>query len=1090
MPDNRASYTVVLNTDGSAQVKGDLAAVTEWAQKSAAQTSAAYDKTASAAENASAREIAAAKRAEDAERRRMAATAQRISDTLDPTARPTRDFQAESARAGAALKSGLIGQAQYDTYLLKLKKDLEDTTRGMKEHGGILGLNRAQYITAQSAVLRFSDSVIAGRSPLTALSLESHKLVEIMSMGEGGMAAALTQVSALFNPMVIGAAALTIGLVAGAAAGYAYSERLDVMSRAADGFGRTSQLTGAQLLDTAAKHAEAGQISVAAAGEIETAILRQTRTSDAALGQAIDIAQRFADAMGIDVAKAAEQLGKSLADPARAADELTMRFGYLTQAQVEHIHQLMEQNRLTEAQSSLLANLDNSLDKAGEHVNALTRAFRALMAAMSDGWNNLGQSIDHAMGVYTDAEKIADLQGKIAAQQQYLQTPGHYDLFSNDNTVRQQITDEQKQLAGMLKPQQDARANQLGSQAREIASKYGLDAGVQPKLEQLKTELATLQDAQRAGQHVNADTLDALNHAIRTFMTPEQKRIAEQTARAALRQAAPHSAAREAAGQQLMDATTSGQVVTEAGARTLAEERGLQALGHAGKGAGAGRAETARRNAEAMNVEAAAALHLADAYLQGDAAALKAEAYRKAATDATRKGIDVTAQAARELNKMVADQVASTAKSIRATEDDTAARNHALDLVKAGTISASDLQRTLAREKALRQEVTLATVAQGDALKHLTADIAAHRKALDDADAATIRQAAEMAISAANDNASASALRAKLAGVRDPVAIARANAQDYASQQEFAAPDASRYVDAKGAEAQAKQAADSAVWLTNEQRRIDLAMQLSTVQNSMDEDAIRRQTLINQLDQQNIALTQQQIDTILAGQKAEKKWADQVAQHTEAMKQLKADGAQALDQLLSPDGIEHWGQTWHNVIRKILTDLEQMAILNPLENMLFGGNRATLGGGGGGAGGLGGLLGSLFGGGGFNSASALSGVGSGLSFDSASAIAALPALASGTDSARGGPTLVGENGPELVNLPSGAGVMTAGETRAALSGGGGNLFHMPISIDARGAGPREVDQLRAELQTLRRDMPTIAVRATNEATQRRLGNAA
>ncbi len=1086
MPDNRASYTVVLNTDGSAQVKGDLTAVSAWAQQSAAQTSTAYDKSATAAENASAREVAAAKRAEDAERRRMAATAQRISDTLDPTAAPQRNFDAEAGRASKALAGGLTTQAQYDAYLKKLRDDLALTTGAMKEHGSILGLNRAQYITAQSAVLRFGDSVVAGRNPITALTLESHKLVEIMSMSEGGMGAALSTVGSLFTPVAVGAGIFTAALIAGAAAAYQYCAQMDALEAAATGFGRTSQMTGDQLMKLAQGNAQAGDVSVSSAEKVEAAILHQTRTSADALGQAIQITQKFADAMGIDTTKAAEDLGKAMADPAKAADELAQKYGYLTGAQVEEIHQLMEANRLTDAQSALLGDVGKALDKAGDHVTAFTKLMRDMTSVTTDSISKVGDAIAHLAGYYSKADEAKSLADKIANAQKTLDNPGHVQWFQSDDTTRKQIEQWKQQLTGLSAPENTARPNALAQEARGITAKYGVDPAVQPKLEQLKQDLATLKDAQAAGQHVNGDTIDALNHAITTYLTPEQKRIKEQTARAMLRQAAPHSAERERAAQMLMDATTSGQVVTEAGARTLSEERGLAALGHAGKGAGASKAETARRNAEAMNVEAAAALHLADAYLQGDAAALKAEAYRKAATDATRKGIDIDAQAARELNKMVADQIANSAKSIRATEDDTAARVHALDLVKAGTIDASQLQRTLTREKALREEVTLATVAQGDALKHLTADIAAHAKALDAADAATIRQAAEMAISAANDNASASALRAKLAGVRDPAAIARANAQDYAGQQGFAASDASRYGDAKAAEALAKQTADSKVWLENEQHRLDLATQLATAQNSMDKDAIARQTLLNQLDQQGIVLTQQQIDTVLAGQKAEKKWADQVQQHTQAIKTLKDDGANAVDQLLSPDGIEHWGQTWHNVIRKVLTDLEQMAIINPLKNMLFGGNSPTLGGGGGG---IGGLLGSLFGGlgggggaGGGIGSSAVAGEGFG------GGATSIGLFASGTDSAPGGMAMVGENGPELVNLPSGAGVMTAGETRAALSGGtGGNVLHMPVTINAQGAGPREIDQLRSELRQFKHDMPGIAFRTVYDAQQRAMG---
>jgi hypothetical protein len=50
----------------------------------------------------------------------------------------------------------------------------------------------------------------------------------------------------------------------------------------------------------------------------------------------------------------------------------------------------------------------------------------------------------------------------------------------------------------------------------------------------------------------------------------------------------------------------------------------------------------------------------------------------------------------------------------------------------------------------------------------------------------------------------------------------------------------------------------------------------------------------------------------------------------------------------------------------------------------------------------------------------------------------VPGFATGTISAPGGLAVVGENGPELVNLPQGSQVLTAAETRATLSAGGGN----------------------------------------------------
>lgn len=60
----------------------------------------------------------------------------------------------------------------------------------------------------------------------------------------------------------------------------------------------------------------------------------------------------------------------------------------------------------------------------------------------------------------------------------------------------------------------------------------------------------------------------------------------------------------------------------------------------------------------------------------------------------------------------------------------------------------------------------------------------------------------------------------------------------------------------------------------------------------------------------------------------------------------------------------------------------------------------------------------------------------------------IPGFATGTRFAPGGVSLVGERGPELVNLPRGSQVFDAGRTRSMLSGSGTSIV---INVDAKGA---------------------------------------
>jgi hypothetical protein len=89
---------------------------------------------------------------------------------------------------------------------------------------------------------------------------------------------------------------------------------------------------------------------------------------------------------------------------------------------------------------------------------------------------------------------------------------------------------------------------------------------------------------------------------------------------------------------------------------------------------------------------------------------------------------------------------------------------------------------------------------------------------------------------------------------------------------------------------------------------------------------------------------------------------------------------------------------------------------------------------------------------------------------------------SGTDFAPGGLALVGERGPELVNLPRGSQVMPNDITRSMM-GGGGAITYAPM-IDARGASVEAVARLA---QIIEQDKQTFALRTVTTIQQARRG---
>lgn len=121
--------------------------------------------------------------------------------------------------------------------------------------------------------------------------------------------------------------------------------------------------------------------------------------------------------------------------------------------------------------------------------------------------------------------------------------------------------------------------------------------------------------------------------------------------------------------------------------------------------------------------------------------------------------------------------------------------------------------------------------------------------------------------------------------------------------------------------------------------------------------------------------------------------------------------------------------------------------------------------------------------------SAFKGLGVGDLFDSI--FGGIPAFASGTNSAPGGLALVGERGPELVNLPRGSQVIPARSTAQMMAGGAGGavtLSYAPV-IDARGADQAAVARLEAAMVQQSRDFEARVQQTLRQGNNRRVNRA-
>lgn len=160
------------------------------------------------------------------------------------------------------------------------------------------------------------------------------------------------------------------------------------------------------------------------------------------------------------------------------------------------------------------------------------------------------------------------------------------------------------------------------------------------------------------------------------------------------------------------------------------------------------------------------------------------------------------------------------------------------------------------------------------------------------------------------------------------------------------------------------------------------------------------------------------------------------------------------------DGTKTAGQAFGDFAKTALRAIEEviikLLIVGPLMRGLQGG------------------LGGLFGGGGSFATDGIGGFGP---------TAPIGSNAAGTDNWRGGPTWVGENGPEIVNLPKGAQVIPNDIARQAA--GGGVSVPVVISIDARGADNAVEARINQQIAELKAQLPTIVVTSVKQAQKGR-----
>ncbi|PZU43936.1 MAG: hypothetical protein DI566_13535 [Microbacterium sp.] len=329
-------------------------------------------------------------------------------------------------------------------------------------------------------------SLAGGMNPLLVAAQQGPQVVQAY----GGVKETIDGLRAAITATRLVAVGFTATLLTGAIAWNSYLTSTKEVETALDGVGRSSGATAGQLEAIAQRSAAAGEISVKAAREIETALLRTGKVGVESFSRVIEVSRDFAATIGGDVASAGEMLAKILADPAQGAATLRS-MNLIDAATATYVARLVEQNRAEEARAELLKALPDRLADAGRSMTLLGRIAEEAGRRASNFFDELGSIPDRLLNGVSPDQELAEIEEKLG--QRFRSTPGlREQLLRRRDELRKIVDEENRQR------QSKADTNAIVTRATDVV-KASPTGELERRRTQLQDEIAALEARLKSG---------------------------------------------------------------------------------------------------------------------------------------------------------------------------------------------------------------------------------------------------------------------------------------------------------------------------------------------------------------------------------------------------------------------------------------------------------------------------------------------------------------------------------------------------------------------------------------------------------------
>lgn len=318
-------------------------------------------------------------------------------------------LEAEMVRLGkqmaeyrGLLDKGLISSSDFEQAQVLAAKRLSDVDMSMRN-----AATGGRVLSGELANLGYQlndvvTGLMLGQSPFMIIAQQGGQVFQILQSSKASIGEFFSTISTkalsylTTSTLVWGGVA---GLIATAGAALlSYTSAQEKVNIGLLGAGRASGATAAGINQTANAGSSTFGLSVSEARDLATTLATTGRIANDNILPIVQMGKDITHIYGVDATEAAKMLADAFSDPARGAETLNQRLGFLDAGMLRNIQNLAAQNNAYGAQRALLAGVKSSLEGVSDAVSTSTKFWTALGNAVSNAWDGFGAFLSSMTG--------------------------------------------------------------------------------------------------------------------------------------------------------------------------------------------------------------------------------------------------------------------------------------------------------------------------------------------------------------------------------------------------------------------------------------------------------------------------------------------------------------------------------------------------------------------------------------------------------------------------------------------------------------------------------------------------------------------